>query len=202
VSPANRRRAPVQARSRAMVEQILAAAVRVLAESGYAQMSTNRVADEAEVSVGSLYRYFGDKDEIFEELRKRTNDAILRDLTDAITEAAGQPPLPGVRSVVAALVSAVHRHQAVVRALVNEVPMGTQANLLPEIERGLAQFTRIYAVQQLPDLPRAELDARIYLAMGVTLNSCLRIALERPADLDEEHLIDLVAGMLALGLTA
>ena len=74
-------------------------------------------------------------------------------------------------------------------------------SVLPEIERGLAQFTRIYAVQQLPDLPRTELDARIYLAMGVTLNSCLRIALERPDDLDEDHLIDLVAGMLALGLS-
>jgi AcrR family transcriptional regulator len=185
-----------------MVEQILDAAVRVLNDVGYSQMSTNRIAAEADVSVGSLYRYFADKDEIFEELRARGTEAIMRDLTDAIAEAAGRPPYEGVRGVVAALVAALHRHQPVVRALVNEMPLGTQANVLPEIERGLAQFTRIYAAQQLPDLPRAELDARIYLAMGVTLNSCLRIALEKPADLEEEHLIDLVAGMLALGLGA
>lgn len=185
-----------------MVEQIVDAAARVLAEGGYAQMSTNRIATEAEVSVGSLYRYFADKDEIFSELRARVTDAVLDDLTGAITEAAGSPPFEGVRAVVAALVASLQRHQAVIRALVNEVPMGTQSNVLPEIERGLAQFTRIYAVQQLPGLPRAELDARVYLAMGVTLNSCLRIALERPADLDEDHLIDMVAGMLALGLTA
>jgi AcrR family transcriptional regulator len=200
MSPARKRRAPVQARSKAMVERILDAATRVLAASGYGQMSTNRIAEEAEVSVGSLYRYFSDKDEIFEELRARVTDEIMGDLTDAITDAAGRPPFEGVRAVVAALVASLHRHQAVIKALVNEVPMGTQANVLPEIERSLAQFTRIYAVQQLPDLPRTELDARIYLAMGVTLNSCLRIALERPADLDEDHLIDLVAGMLALGL--
>lgn len=185
-----------------MVEQILQAATRVLTESGYAQMSTNRIADEAEVSIGSLYRYFGDKDEIFAELQQRTNDAILADLTEAIAEAAHRRPLPGVRSVVAALVTTLQRHQAVVRALVNEVPLGTQSNVLPDIERGLAQYTRIYAAQQLPDLPRAELDARVYLAMGVTLNSCLRIALERPEHLDEDHLIDLVAGMLAMGLQA
>ncbi len=197
-----RRKQPVQARSRAMVEQILDAAARVLGESGYGQMSTNRVAAEAEVSVGSLYRYFADKDEIFEELRQRVADAVVRDLTDAIADAAGAPPAEGVRAVVATLVASLQRHQAVVRALVNEVPMGTQANVLPEIERGLAQFTRIYAAQQARHLSRAELDARIYLAMGITLNSCLRIALERPADLDEDHLIDLVAGMLALGLVA
>lgn len=199
--PPRRRRTPVQARSKAMVEQILDAAVRVLAASGYGQMSTNRIAEEADVSVGSLYRYFGDKDEIFEELRRRTSEAVMTELTDAITRAAGAAPYAGVRSVVAALVAALQRHQAVVTALVNEVPMGTQSNVLPEIERGLAQFTRIYASQQLPELPRSELDARIYLAMGVTLNSCLRIALERPADLDEDRLIDLAAAMLALGLS-
>lgn len=183
------------------MERILAAATQVLTEVGYGQMSTNRIAAAAEVSIGSLYRYFADKDEIFEVLRARVTDAIMTDLTDAITEAAGRPPFEGVRAVVSALVGSLHRHQAVVRALVNEVPMGTQSNVLPEIERGLAQFTRIYAVQQLPDLPRAELDARIYLAMGVTLNSCLRIALERPESLDEDHLIDLVAAMLAMGLS-
>jgi AcrR family transcriptional regulator len=179
-----------------MVERILDAATRVLSTQGYAQMSTNRVADVAGVSVGSLYRYFSDKEEIFETLRLRASDAILERLTAAIADAARQPPRVGVRAVVAALVAALQEHQAVVRALVNEVPMGTQSNVLPEIERGLATFTRIYAAQQLPDLPAAEMEARIYLAMGVTLNSCLRIALEKPPDLDGEHLIDLVVDML------
>ncbi len=168
-------------------------------------MSTNRVAAEAGVSVGSLYRYFADKEEIFETLRLRASDAILERLTAAIADAARQPPgvrpRVGVRAVISALVDALQEQEAVVRALVNEVPMGTQANVLPEIERGLATFTRIYAAQQLPDLPAAEMDARIYLAMGVTLNSCLRIALEKPPDLDADHLVDLVVDMLVLGLS-
>jgi AcrR family transcriptional regulator len=184
-----------------MVERILAAATHVLATQGYAQMSTNRVAGEAEVSVGSLYRYFADKDEIFETLRLRASDAILQRLTTAIAEAAGQPPRPGVRAVIAALVAALEEHGPVVRALVNEVPMGTQSNVLPEIERGLATFTRIYVAQQLPGMSPAEMDARIYLAMGVTLNSCLRIALEKPPELDADHLIDLVVDMLVVGLS-
>jgi AcrR family transcriptional regulator len=197
----NTRRKPVQERSRAMVERILDAAVRVLTSAGYGQMSTNRVAAEAGVSVGSLYRYFADKDEIFAELRARTTDEIMRDLTDTVTRAAGQPPRIGVRAVVAALVASLQRHEAVIRALVNEVPMGTQSNVLPEIERSLAQLTRLYAAQHAPGIPPAELDARIYLAMGITLNSCLRIALEKPAELDEDHLVDMVAAMLALGLS-
>jgi AcrR family transcriptional regulator len=184
-----------------MVERVLAAATQVLASEGYAQMSTNRVADAAGVSVGSLYRYFADKDEIFETLRVRAAEAILARLTAAIAEAVRQPPRAAVRSVVATLVAVLEEHEAVVRALVNEVPMGTQTNVLPEIERDLATFTRVYVAQQLPDVPAAEMDARIYLAMGVTLNSCLRIALEKPPDLDADHLVDLVVGMLLVGLS-
>ena len=197
----NARRKPVQRRSEEMVERLLTAATRVLADVGYGQMSTNRVAAEAEVSIGSLYRYFADKDEIFETLRVRASDAILLRLTDAIAESAGKPPHIGVRAVVAALVDALREHEPIVRALVNEVPMGTQSNVLPEIERGLSTFTRMYAVQHAPQVPSAEMDARIYLAMGVTLNSCLRIALEKPPELDADHLIDLVVGMLVLGLS-
>jgi len=190
---------PVQARSLAMVEQILDAAVRVLSADGYGQMSTNRIAEEADVSVGSLYRYFADKDEIFDELRERVAAEIMEELATGLGDAIGRPPY--VRALIASLVRALQQNRAVISALVSEMPFGTQSNVLPEIERAVAQFTRIYAAQQVPDLPRDELDARIYLAMGVTLNSCLRIALERPADLDEDRLIDLVAGMLTLGLT-
>lgn len=184
-----------------MVERILVAATRVLERDGYAAMSTNRVADEAEVSIGSLYRYFADKDEIFETLRAQAAEAITDRLTEAVTEAFGRPPFDGVRAVVAALVAALREHAAVTRALINEVPLGVHANTLPEIEHRLAQFTRMYAAQQVPDLDPAELEARVYLAMGVTLSSCLRIALEAPPELDPEHLVDLVAGMLALGLS-
>jgi AcrR family transcriptional regulator len=184
-----------------MVERILAAATHVLATHGYAQMSTNRVADAAGVSVGSLYRYFHDKDEIIAELQTRASTAIIDEITTAMADAASRPVLEGTRHVVATLVDSLRARGPLISALINEVPLGSHSNSLPEVERGLTQFTRLYVVQRAPQLPKAELDARIYLAMGITLSSCLRIALEKPPELDAEHLIDLVAGMLALGLT-
>ena len=55
------RRRPRQARSRATVDAIVEGAARVLVREGYDAASTNRVAKEAGVSIGSLYQYFDSK---------------------------------------------------------------------------------------------------------------------------------------------
>ena len=58
------RRRPRQQRSRAIVDSILEAGRRLLAESGESSLTTNRIAERAGVSVGSLYRYFPNKEAI------------------------------------------------------------------------------------------------------------------------------------------
>ena len=61
---AGARRAPRQQRSRAIVESIVEAGRRLLAEEGEAALTTNRIAERAGVSIGSLYRYFENKQAI------------------------------------------------------------------------------------------------------------------------------------------
>ncbi len=55
------RREPKQERSRRMRARILEAALRVLRDDGPLGFTTTKVADEAGVSVGSLYQYFPNK---------------------------------------------------------------------------------------------------------------------------------------------
>jgi AcrR family transcriptional regulator len=62
-NPSARRR-PRQQRSRAIVDSILEAGRRLLAESGESALTTNRIAERAGVSVGSLYRYFPNKEAV------------------------------------------------------------------------------------------------------------------------------------------
>jgi AcrR family transcriptional regulator len=56
------RRRPRQRRSAELVEAILEAAVRVLVRDGGDGFTTVRVAEEAGVSVGSLYQYFPNRE--------------------------------------------------------------------------------------------------------------------------------------------
>jgi AcrR family transcriptional regulator len=58
------RKLPKQARSGATVEAILQAAAQIFELHGYAAGTTNRIAERAGVSIGSLYQYFPNKDAI------------------------------------------------------------------------------------------------------------------------------------------
>lgn len=62
------RKAPKQARSEEMVSCILAGATRVLRSMPLADTTTNRIAEVAGVSVGSVYQYFGSKETIAKTL--------------------------------------------------------------------------------------------------------------------------------------
>lgn len=58
------RKRPVQRRSLATVDQVLTAAAQVFETFGYAAGTTNRIAERAGVSVGTLYQYFPSKEAV------------------------------------------------------------------------------------------------------------------------------------------
>jgi AcrR family transcriptional regulator len=67
----NPRKLPVQARSKIKVEAILEAAAHILKRDGPAGFTTNHVAEAANVSVGSIYQYFPNKESILVTLMRR-----------------------------------------------------------------------------------------------------------------------------------
>ncbi len=72
------RKLPTQARSRARVASILKAAGELLGEVGYDRLSTNLVAERADVPVGSIYQFFKGKDDIVAALVEQFQDRIRR----------------------------------------------------------------------------------------------------------------------------
>ncbi|MBW2314385.1 MAG: TetR/AcrR family transcriptional regulator [Deltaproteobacteria bacterium] len=62
--PPSPRRQPKQDRSREIVEAIQQAGLQILEQEGPAALTTNRIAEIAGVSIGSLYRYYPNKEAI------------------------------------------------------------------------------------------------------------------------------------------
>lgn len=68
---ARQRREPVQERSRQTVTRILDAASELIDEDGVEAATTRAIADRAGVAYPSLYRFFADREEIFDRLLER-----------------------------------------------------------------------------------------------------------------------------------
>jgi AcrR family transcriptional regulator len=99
--PTSPRKSPSQERSRLTVERILDAAARIFQEQGYVGTTTNEIADEAEVSVGSLYQYFPNKDAILVALTRRHIESATAGLVGVVL---GLSPEDGMRETIRTVV--------------------------------------------------------------------------------------------------
>ncbi|KGY07429.1 MULTISPECIES: TetR/AcrR family transcriptional regulator [Vibrio] len=67
-------------------EQILHAAEKLIAVSGFQGLSMQKLANEAGVAAGTIYRYFSDKEHLLDEVRlmvsKRIADAVQAGVSD------------------------------------------------------------------------------------------------------------------------
>lgn len=80
------RKIPRQARSRATVEVILDSAALLLVDEGYEQTTTNRIAERAGVSIGSLYQYFPNREAVVAAVAHRLQTSISGPLWRALSE--------------------------------------------------------------------------------------------------------------------
>ena len=71
LEPPSSRRAPVQLRSQQTVQRVLDAASVLLQRVSLEEITTTRIAEEAGLSIGALYRFFPDKQSIIDAIAVR-----------------------------------------------------------------------------------------------------------------------------------
>jgi len=71
------RKIPKQERSRLLVESIIDATAIVIAKHGLAAATTARITDEVGISIGSLYQYFDNKEDLYEAVLERIVEKLI-----------------------------------------------------------------------------------------------------------------------------
>jgi AcrR family transcriptional regulator len=102
------RKEPKQARARATIEAILAAAAQILVHDGLEAATTNSIAQRAGVSIGSLYQYFPSKEAVIFALVERHVQKLQRQLEEVIA-AHGDAPLEEIVPTYVKAMLAAHR---------------------------------------------------------------------------------------------
>ena len=74
-----------QERSRRSYEALVEAATELFGKLGYDAVGTPEIADRAGVSVGTFYRYFDDKHEVYLEIMRRSIGAAFAETVERLT---------------------------------------------------------------------------------------------------------------------
>jgi AcrR family transcriptional regulator len=132
------RREPRQQRSRQTVDAMLDAVERVLKRHGIDAITTNRIAEAAGVSIGSVYQYFPDKRAIFTALHGRHVTEVSQAIERALAGSASSTFEDFTRSLVEMLVD-VHARDPelheIISAAVPESALGFRNALQETFER-------------------------------------------------------------------
>lgn len=178
------RKEPRQARSRATVEAIVQAGARILSDEGWAGFTTNRIAELAGVSIGSLYQYFPDKLSLVDAIRRRHLDDSITVMREV--RADGLSPGKFAAELVRAVVAAHSIYPGLHRVLLDEAP-SSEAYRNPSSEfeiEYLSYYANAVATYRMRQPNAADFVAGRVLSDaidGVIHNAARRGAIDDPA---------------------
>jgi AcrR family transcriptional regulator len=192
------RKMPRQARARLTVAAILEAAAQVFQRHGYAAGTTDRIAERAGVSIGSLYQYFPNKDAILVALAERHIDSAFERLGALLEEAPrGEPDLDGIlRHFVEAMIALHIDEPRLHRVLFEEAP------LPPALRRKLRDRERALDARvesllgRLPGVSARDAALMAYLLVRTVESLTHGFILHPPAGIEAEPFVDEVVWML------
>lgn len=195
------RKRPLQKRSRILFDGILSTAKQLFEREGYAYVSTNQIADAANISIGSLYQYFANCESIalaiYEEASARATLQMQR-------KASAIPNLPieqSTRELITTVYKIFEADQFVLLQLIDEVPELREAAQAVSFDNLIHRTTQTYFESHYPEVALEVIDKKAYIIEKSVIGSIRRYFEEQPDYLSSDQLIAELAIMIQLYLT-
>jgi AcrR family transcriptional regulator len=194
--PKDPRKQPRQERSVQTVDAILEAAARIFETHGFEAGNTNKIAQLAGVSVGSLYQYFPDKHSLVTALHERHTAQVLQRLEQVLARNAGAALGAIVKDLVGALLDEHLARPQLQRVL--HAQFALLAHRPEESPAARALFERLLSILSgfHPARARAELEVVVQMLLRTTESLIHSVVLEPPKDVDRATLEREIAHVL------
>jgi AcrR family transcriptional regulator len=154
-----------QQRSRATVDALIEATARVLVREGFDRASTNRIAEVAGVSVGSLYQYYPGKEALVVAVIDRHNQEIMQVVRGALAEVASQPIEKAVRRLVAVAIEAHRIDPKLHRVLAEQIPRTGRLENVEAFNRETYTLFRTYLEGHSDELRMVDLGLAAFVCV-------------------------------------
>lgn len=149
----NPRKSASQQRSRLTVDALLEATARILVKEGYDRASTNRIAEVAGASIGSLYQYFPNKEALVAAVIDHHTEETIQLIRGALIKVAIAPVEVAIRELVKLGIDAHRVNPKLHRVLTEQVPRVGRLDNVQAIGREAYALVRAYL-----DAHRDEID--------------------------------------------
>ncbi len=160
------RKTASQERSRATVEALVEAAARVLVREGFERATTNRIAAETGVSIGSLYQYFPSKESLVLAVAERHKSDMLAVLREALARVADGPLDAAIRELIATMIEAHRVDPQLHRVLVEQIPRTGRLAEVEGFDREALAIVRGYLELHRDRIHAVDLDLAAFICVS------------------------------------
>lgn len=148
-----------------MVDALVEATARILVREGFDKASTNRIADAAGVSVGSLYQYFPSKEALVVAVIVRHQEKLMQIARGALAEVASLPIPKAVRRLVTVAIEAHRVDPKLHRVLAEQLPRTGRLENVDVFNRELYTLFKTYLEAHHDELRNLDLDMAAYVCV-------------------------------------
>jgi AcrR family transcriptional regulator len=154
-----------QDRSRATVDALVEATARILVREGFDKASTNRIAETAGVSIGSLYQYFPGKEALVVAVMERHNGEIMQVVRGALADVSALPVEQAIRKLVATAIEAHTIDPKLHHVLAEQIPRTGKLENTQTINRENYSLFRNFLEANRDELRSVDLELAAFVCV-------------------------------------
>jgi AcrR family transcriptional regulator len=174
-----------QDRSRATVAALVEATARILVAEGFDKASTNRIAERAGVSIGSLYQYFPSKEALVLAVVERHNRDIWQVVGGVLAELESLTVAEAVRRLVAVAIEAHRVSPELHRVLSEQIPRLGALEQVETVNRQAHAVFRTYLESRRAELRVADLELAAFVC-ATSIEALAHNAVLHPVDMSAD----------------
>ena len=141
------------------------ATARILVRDGFDKASTNRIAETAGVSIGSLYQYFPAKEALVAAVIDRHNADLMQIVRGALADVAALPVKDAIRLLVTTAIEAHHLDPKLHRVLAEQIPRTGRLEKIASFNREYYTLFKAYLEDHRRELRVADLALAAYVCV-------------------------------------
>lgn len=194
------RKLPKQKRSQILFNQITRSAKTLFEREGYAYVSTNQIAEHANISIGSIYQYFSNCESIALAIYEEASTRASLEMKRKAFEILSLPLRESIPRLMVTLIEIFEADRFALLQLIDEVPELRTAAQAVSFDNLIHASVGAYLQQHYPDVDETLIARKVYVLEKSVNGTIRRYLEERPEHISREEFIDEIALMLLLYL--